>query len=111
MENKDALQKKIRQELEALPQEALLEELIKWRLAVPNIARMTRELSLFKQFAADAGELTIKINRLDQVHRAELEKLAEELKQLRMVLQSYADDPLGIGHKIEQMANVATKIH
>lgn len=102
----------IKKDVANLTQDQMVLELAKWRRAIPNIAKMSREVAQFRQFGATPEDLAMKINNLSDMYKAEIERRDIQLQQLSEVLAKYADDPIGVGAHLEEMtANSGTKLH
>lgn len=102
----------IKKDVANLTQDQMVLELVKWRQAIPNIAKMSREIAQFRQFGSTPEALAAKINHLSDTYKAEIERRDIQLQQLSEVLAKYAEDPIGVGHHLEEMtANSGGKLH
>lgn len=105
------LSPELQEHLDKLTPTQLKNELATWYDSIPEIKKVCEDLGEFKAFAKDANDLQQKIMFLKQTYMATIELKDKQIQQLLDLIRKYAEDPIGIGFKIEQLANTSIKLN
>ncbi len=94
-------------DLKGMSKDALVAELLRFRMTLPQMASICREIEAYRKIADSPEQFMTKMNSIVDTYKAAIVLKDKQIQELISVVQQLRDDPLGIESRFS--SNNATK--